>query len=131
MNFVRTSNTQYYRPPRRVPSRETDSEPKRSRTRDILFLFGGLLIASLILFGISYLLGQMGFHSMALGIHIFAVILIFVSIGVGFAVGITYYVMRSFLKREFKKRFDRMDQERHARYRKMMGLDPPDDEDKK
>ena len=60
----------------------------------------------------------------------FAVILIWVGIGVGFAVGITYYVMRSFLKREFKRRFDRMDQERHARYRQMMGLDNPDEEEK-
>ncbi len=60
-----------------------------------------------------------------------AVILVFVSIGVGFAVGLTYFMMQTFLKREFKKRFDRMDQERHARYRKMMGLDTADDKEKK
>ncbi len=125
------SSAQYYRPPRRVPRDDSDGTPQRSRTRDIIFLFGGIIILSLALFGVSHLLRLQGLHTMALGIFMFAVILIWVGIGVGFAVGITYYVMRSFLKREFKKRFDRMDKERHAKYRQMRGLDSSDDEDKK
>ncbi len=131
MKYVTSNDIQYYRPPRRIPSREGDSHSQRSRTRDIIFLFVGLLIVSLILVGVSYLLGQMGLHTIALGIFMFAVILIWVSIGVGFTVGLTYYFMRSFLKREFKKRFDRMDQERYRRYRQMRGLDKRDIEDDK
>ncbi len=119
---------QYYRPPRRVPSDESKNLPQRTRTRDIIILFVGLIVACLILFGVSILLGQFGLHTMALGVFMFAVILVWVSIGVGVTVGITYFVMQSFLKREFKRRFDRMDQERHARYRKMMGLDNPEDD---
>ncbi len=60
-----------------------------------------------------------------------AVILIWVTIGVGFTVGITYFIMRSFLRYEFRKRFDRMDRERHARYRQMMGLDDSEESNEK
>ena len=125
------SGAQYYRPPRRVPRDGSDGTSQRSRTRDIIFLFGGIIILSLVLFGVSHLLRLISLHTMSLGIFMFAVILIWVGIGVGFAVGITYYVMQSFLKREFRKRFDRMDKERHARYQRMRGLDNPDDKDEK
>lgn len=71
----------------------------------------------------------MGLYTIALGIQMFATILIWLSIGVGFTVGITYFVMQTFLKREFNRRFKRMDQERQAQYRRMMGLDQPADEE--
>jgi hypothetical protein len=126
-----TSTAHYYRPPRRVPSRDSEEESgtQRSRTRDILILFFGLVIICLVLFGLSLVLGNLGFHTISLGLSLFATILIWVSVGVGVAVGITFYVMRSFLKREFKKRFDRMDRERNIQYRRMMGLDEPEEQD--
>ena len=124
-----SSATQYYRPPRRVPtSREEDREPQ-NRKRDVLFLFGGLVIITIILHVVGFILNQMGLYTIALGIQMFAVILIWVSIGVGITVGITYFVMQSFLKREFNRRFKKMDQERHAEYRRMMGLDEPNNEE--
>ena len=131
VRLVRTSKAHYYRPPRRVPRSESDTPTSRNRTRDIILLFAILVAASLLLFGASFILTLQGFHTIALGIYMLGVILVFVSIGVGFAVGVTYFMMKSFLKREFKKRFDRLDRERHARYRKMMGLDATDDEHKK
>ena len=128
---VRTRRAQYYRPPRRVPRSESEPPTTRNRTRDIITLFAILVVASLILFGASFILTNLGYPTIALGVYMLAVILVFVSIGVGFAVGLTYFMMQSFLKREFKKRFDRMDQERHARYRKMMGFNESDDKEKK
>jgi hypothetical protein len=128
---VPTSKAQYYRPPRRVPRSESEPSTSRNRTRDIILLFTILIVACLLLFGFSFFLTIRGLPTIALGVYMLAVILVFVSIGVGFAVGLTYFMMKSFLKREFKKRFDRMDQERHARYRKMMGLDAGDDKEKK
>ncbi|MFW9935607.1 MAG: hypothetical protein ACFFDU_08950 [Candidatus Thorarchaeota archaeon] len=115
--------TQYYRPPRRVPRSEGESQPRRSRLRDFFIFAIGLFIVSIILFGVSYFFSLLGLNTMSLGIWMFAFIFVFVSIGIGFTVGLTYFIMQSFLKREFKKRFDRMDQERYARYRKMMGID--------
>jgi hypothetical protein len=85
---------------------------------------------SLILFGVSFILTIQGLPTIALGVYMLAVILVFVSIGVGFAVGLTYFMMQTFLKREFKKRFDRMEQRQHAQYRKMMRLDNTDDKEK-
>lgn len=123
VRHVTAQATQYYRPPRRVPRSESDSQPQRSRTRNLLIFAIGLFIVSLILFGVSFVLGLLGLNAMALGVWMFAFIFVFVSLGTGFAVGLTYFIMQSFLKREFKKRFDRMDQERYARYRKMMGID--------
>jgi hypothetical protein len=121
---------QYYRPPRRVPSSESDEYEPRSRTRDIIVLFVGLIATCLILLGASFICGQLGLYTISLGIFLLAVILIWVSVGVGIAVGVTYFVMQAFLKREFKKRFDKMDRERHDRYRRMMGLEHSDDEEK-
>ncbi|MHA2428214.1 MAG: hypothetical protein ACXADB_09345 [Candidatus Hermodarchaeia archaeon] len=128
---MRTRKAQYYRPPRRVPRSESEPSTSRNRTRDIILLFAILIVASLLLFGVSFFLTIRGLPIIALGVYMLGVILVFVSIGVGFAVGLTYFMMKSFLKREFKKRFDRMDQERHARYRKMMGHDTADDKEKK
>ncbi|MFX1510533.1 MAG: hypothetical protein ACFFBR_09530 [Promethearchaeota archaeon] len=126
-----SSISHYYRPPRRVPSRDSEEEPstQRSRTRDIIILFIGLVIVCLVLFGLSIVLRNLGFHSMALGLSLFATILVWVTVGVGVAVAITFYVMQSFLKREFKKRFDRMDRERNIQYRRMMGLDESEEKD--
>jgi hypothetical protein len=84
-----------------------------------------------VLFVLSIVFQQLGLYTTSLALHLFAIILIWVSVGVGFAVGLTYLVMQSFLKREFRKRFERMDKAWHEQYRQRMGLDHPDDEDKK
>lgn len=123
------SVTQYYRPPRRVPADHGDEYPSRNRTRDILILFGGLVIITILIYVIGIVLSNLGFYPTALGLQLFAVILVWVTAGVGITVGITYFIMKTFLKREFKKRFERMDQERHARYRQMMGLDEAEDQE--
>ncbi len=124
-------SVQYYRPPRRVPRTRSEEREPKSRTRDIIFLFVALVVVCIILFGASIFLNQMGLSTIALGVQMLAVILIWVTIGVGFTVGITYFIMRSFLRYEFRKRFDRMDRERHARYRQMMGLDDSEESNEK
>ncbi len=121
------NSVQYYRPPRRVPTTRTEESTPRNRARDLAFLFGTLIVACIILYVGSIVLREMGFHTLSLGIQLFAIILIWVTIGVGATVGITYYVMRSFLKHEFNKKFEKMEQQRYARYRQMMGLDESND----
>ena len=120
----------YYRPPRRIPRDEGDEYPHRSRIRDLILVLVGLIILLVILFGLSYLFQLWGLYTISLALQLFTIIIIYVSVGVGFAVGITYLLMRSFLKREFRKRFERMDQAQYEQYRKRMGLDTSDDREK-
>lgn len=122
------NSAQYYRPPRRVPTSRKEESAPRNRARDLAFLFGTLIVACILLYVGSMVLRQMGLYTISLGIQMFAIILIWVTIGVGVTVGITYYVMRSFLKHEFNKRFEKMERQRYAQYRQMMGLDEPNDE---
>jgi hypothetical protein len=65
----------------------------------------------------------MGFYSTAVALQMFSLILLWTSVGIGITVGISYFVLRTFLKREFDKRFQKMDEEQHRRYREMMGLE--------
>ncbi|TRO56297.1 hypothetical protein E2P64_06120 [Candidatus Bathyarchaeota archaeon] len=120
----------YYRPPRRIPRDEGDDYPRRSRIRDLILVLVGLIILVVILFGLSYLFQLWGLYTISLALQLFTIIIIYVSVGVGFAVGLTYFVMQSFLKREFRKRFERMDQAQYEQYRKRMGLDTSDDREK-
>ena len=120
----------YYRPPRRIPRDEDDDYPHRSRIRDLILVLVGLIILLVILFGLSYLFQLWGLYTISLALQLFTIIIIYVSVGVGFTVGLTYFVMRSFLKREFRKRFERMDQAQYEQYRKRMGLDTSDDREK-
>jgi len=120
----------YYRPPRRIPRDEGDDYPHRSRIRDLILVLVGLIILLVILFGLSYLFQLWGLYTISLALQLFTIIIIYVSVGVGFTVGLTYFVMRSFLKREFRKRFERMDQAQYEQYRKRMGLDTSDDREK-
>lgn len=120
----------YYRPPRRIPREEGDDYPSRSRIRDLILILVGLIILIGILFGLSYLFQLWGLYTISLALQLFTIIIVYVCVGVGFAVGLTYFVMQSFLKREFRKRFERMDQAHYEQYRKRMGLDNPDNEEK-
>jgi predicted membrane protein len=126
-----SSAVQYYRPPRRIPRDESDEQPPRSRTRDLILVLVGVIILFVVLFVLSYLFQQWGLYTIALALHLFTIIILYVSVGVGFAVGLTYFFMRSFLKREFRKRFERMEKARHDQYRKRMGLNEPEDREKK
>ncbi|MFX0169589.1 MAG: hypothetical protein ACFE89_09590 [Candidatus Hodarchaeota archaeon] len=112
---------QFYRPPRRVPSERSEEPSSRTRIRDILLLFGILVIAAITLYAAGFVLYQMGLPGMALGVQILALIIVYVSVGVGITVAISYFVLESFLKREFRKRFERMDKEHQKRLQQMMG----------
>jgi hypothetical protein len=70
----------------------------------------------------------MGLSGMALGIQLLALILIYVSFGVGITVAISYFVLKSFLQREFRKKFERMDREHQDRLRQMMGYEEASEE---
>ena len=117
------ASIQFYRPPRRVPSERSEEQGSRTRTRDIIALFGILVVSAIILYAAGFVLNQMGFSGMALGIQLLALILVYVSVGVGITVAISYFVLESFLKREFRKKFERMDREHKTRLRQMMGYD--------
>ena len=114
----------FVRTPRRIPApekedQERDDEP---RAKDFLKLLLCCIVLIIILFSISFYLHTIGLHQMALGLGMFGSILTAVSIGTIFMVGISYLVMRSFLKREFDKKFKKMDRERQAHMRRLMGL---------
>lgn len=65
---------------------------------------------------------------MAMGLRIFSSIFLFVTIGMGLLMGITYYVTRSFLKREFEKKFKKMDEEQQAQLRRIRREPESEDE---
>jgi hypothetical protein len=67
-DLVMPVSIQFYRPPRRVPSERSEEEGSRTRTRDIIILFGILVISSIILYAAGFVLHQMGLSGMALGI---------------------------------------------------------------
>jgi len=69
-----------------------------------------------------------GFSQMAMGLRVFGGILLFVTLGTGFMVGLSYFVTRSFLKREFSKKFKKIDEEQQAQLRRMMGATQSEDE---
>lgn len=115
-------SAQYYRPPRRVPpTRTTDEKEPQSKTRDAIIFFVILVVISASLYAGSLYLESLGLRGMALGLQLLSIILIFMTGGVGVSIGISYYIMRSFLKREFSKRFQKMEEEHQARLREMMG----------
>jgi membrane protein implicated in regulation of membrane protease activity len=119
---------QFYRPPRRVPTERTEEQGRGTRTRDIIILFGLLVLSAIILYAAGFVLNQMGLSGMALGVQLLALILVYVSLGVGITVAISYFVLESFLKREFRKKFERMDKEHKARLRQMRGYEEPSEE---
>lgn len=116
---------QFYRPPRRVPTERSEEQGKGTRTRDIIILFGLLVLSAIILYAAGFVLNQMGLSGMALGVQLLALILVYVSLGVGITVAISYFVLESFLKREFRKKFERMDKEHKDRLRQMRGYEEP------
>ncbi len=123
-----TNSVQFYRPPRRVSASPEDEPQERNQTRNMVILFVGLVLICVILYVSSIILSQMGFHSMAIGIQMLTIILLWTSIGIGFTVGISYFVLRTFLRREFDKRFRKLEKEQHRRYREMMGLKEPSED---
>jgi hypothetical protein len=124
MERLMAETGRFVRTPRRIPApekedQERDDEP---RVKDFLKLLLCCIVLIIVLFAVSFYLHTIGLHQMALGLGMFGSILTAVSIGTIFMVGISYLVMRSFLKREFDKKFKKMDRERRAHMRRLMGL---------
>lgn len=65
---------------------------------------------------------------MAMGLRVFGGILLFVTLGTGFMVALSYFLTRSFLKREFAKKFKKIDEEQQAQLRQMIGTTESEDE---
>jgi hypothetical protein len=65
---------------------------------------------------------------MAMGLRIFSGIILFVTIGTGIMVAISYFITRSFLKREFARKFRKIDEEQQAQLRRMIGAQEPEEE---
>ncbi len=123
----------FVRTPRRIPTPEKDDQERddEPRAKDFLRLILCCVVLIVVLFVVSFWLHISGLHQMALGISMFGSILTAVSIGTIFMVGISYLVTRSFLKREFDKKFKKMDQERQEHMRRLMGLPEKTEETEK
>lgn len=118
----------YYRPPRRLPrddSAESDEEPRR---RDFLIFFICLVFFAVILVVGSYVVEGFGRPEMALSLRLVAALFATATAGTVITVGIGYVITRAFLKREFNKKFRKMDEEQQAQLRRVTGQ--PDDDTK-
>ncbi|MFX1563439.1 MAG: hypothetical protein ACFFDP_09045 [Promethearchaeota archaeon] len=118
-----------YYSPRRIPYRDSgDSGDQGPKRRDFILFFVGLFVLVLIVFFASIVSELQGLSQMAMGLRVFSGILLFVTLGTGFMVALSYFVTSSFLKREFSKKFKKIDEEQQAQLRRMMGANESDDE---
>ena len=125
-----TTVNNYVRTPRRIPHKPKDALEEKEggpKTRHIICLFVSCIILVIILTIASIVAELMGLHLLALSLGMFNSILLFITIGIGVMMAISYFLMGAFLKREFKKRLEKMDQEQRAQLRRMMGVEEPEE----
>jgi uracil-DNA glycosylase len=116
----------YYRPPRRLPRDESTGSEEEPRKRDFLIFTICLVAFAVILFVGSYAAEVLGRGETALSIRLLATLFTTATLGICFTVGIGYLVTSAFLKREFKKKFKKMDEDRQRELRRVMGYPDSD-----
>jgi membrane protein DedA with SNARE-associated domain len=113
--------TSYSHPPRRLPRDESGESEEEPRRRDLILFLGCLIFLSVILFVGSYLAEGAGQIETALSLRIVGALFATATVGTVVTVGIGYYITGAFLKREFDKRFKKMDEEEQAQLRRLTG----------
>jgi membrane protein YqaA with SNARE-associated domain len=116
----------YYRPPRRLPREESAESDEGPRRRDFIIFFICLAFFAVILFVGSYVAQALGRAEIGLSLRLVAALFTTATVGTCATVGIGYLLTRAFLKREFDKKFKKMDEEQQAELRRMTGH--PDDD---
>lgn len=119
---------QLFPAPRRGKTHQADRHPPQSRTRAIIFIIIGAAIFIGILYGITTIASLSGNHQLAMGLLLITTIIFWVSLGVGMMLGLTYFVMQTVIKHEFKRRYDRSHESQRDRIRRMMSRDELDEE---
>ena len=120
----------YYRPPRRLPRDESTEPDEGPRRRDFIIFFVCIAFFAIILFVGSYAAQALGRAEIGLSLRLLAALFTTATIGTCATVGIGYFLTRAFLKREFDKKFKKMDEEQQAELRRMTGHSDDDKEPK-
>jgi hypothetical protein len=126
-NFMH-SLTRLFPAPRREQTHQTDRSPPRSRARAIIYIIIGVAIVVGIFYGATIIANLVGNQQLAQGLLLITTLVFWVSLGVGGMLGLTYLVMQTVIKHEFKRRYDRSRESQRDRIRRMMSRDEPDEE---
>ena len=118
----------YYRPPRRLPRDESTQSDEGPRRRDFILFFICLAFLAVILFVGSYVAQAMGQAEIGLSLRLVAALFTTAAVGTCVTVGIGYFLTSAFLRREFDKKFKKMDEEQQAELRRMTGRSDDDGE---
>ena len=122
------SLTRLFPAPRKETARKTDRPPPQSRARAIIFIIIGVAIFVGILYGVTIVANLSGNQQLAMGLLLITTLIFWVSLGVGMMLGLTYFVMHTVIKHEFKRRYDRSHASQRDRIRRMLSRDEPDEE---
>ncbi|MFX0079775.1 MAG: hypothetical protein ACFE8O_11105 [Candidatus Hermodarchaeota archaeon] len=122
------NSTRLFPAPRRGKTHQADKTPPQSRTRAIIFIIIGVAIFIGILYGVTTVASLSGNHQLAMGLLLVTTLILWSSLGVGIMLGLTYFVMQTVIKHEFKRRYDRSHESQRDRIRRMMSRDELDEE---
>ncbi|MDO8123646.1 MAG: hypothetical protein Q6364_04635 [Candidatus Hermodarchaeota archaeon] len=122
------SSTRIFPAPRKGATHQQDRPQPQSRTRAIILIIIGLAIFIGILYGVTTVASLTGNQQLAMGLLLITSIIFWVSLGVGLMLGLTYFVMHTVMKHEFKRRYDRSHESQRNRIRRMRIRNEPDEE---
>lgn len=122
------SSTRMFPAPRRGKIHQQESPSPQSRTRAIILIIIGVAIFIGILYGVTIVATLSGNQQLAMGLLLITSLLFWVSLGVGLMFGLTYIVMQTVMKHEFKRRFDRSQESQRERIHRMRIREKPDEE---
>lgn len=122
------NSTRIFPAPRRGATNQQDRPLPQSRIRSIILIIIGIAIFIGILYGITIITSLSGNQQLAMGLLLITSLIFWVSLGVGLMLGLTYIVMHTVIKHEFKRRYDRSHESQRDRIRRMMSRDEPDEE---
>ncbi|MFX1300055.1 MAG: hypothetical protein ACFFAL_00720 [Promethearchaeota archaeon] len=122
------SSTRIFPAPRRGATRQQDRPLPHSRTRSIILIIIGVTIFIAILYGVTTVASLSGNQQLAMGLLLITSLIFWVSLGVGVMLGLTYFVMQTVIKHEFKRLYDRSHESQRERIRRTMSRDDSDEE---
>jgi hypothetical protein len=111
-----------------LPRDESTESEEKPRRRDFIIFLICLAFFAVILFVGSYAAEGLGQSELALSLRLVAALFTTATIGTCATVGIGYLLTGAFLRREFDKKFKKMDEEQQAQLRRMTGQPETDKE---
>jgi len=113
-----------------LPRDESTQSDEGPRRRDFIIFFICLAFFAFILFVGSYVAQAMGRAEIGLSLRLVAALFTTAAVGTCVTVGIGYFLTSAFLKREFDRKFKKMDEEQQAELRRITGHPDDDGESK-